>query len=168
MPQDTDTIPIPLAPSHGRQRTGTDAKGKGKAMPSGKGRRKRDPSKSSPEGADSSWKQTKSRFDWELLEEYYLRPAGKSIKPEEAFAAIHKFIKEDLHRSVSNLFLPRLRPSFNEFANAATATRSSGCRSKSRQEGVQVLRTVPDSNPQGAPANGDRRRAGRGAHVHRE
>ena len=74
----------------------------------GMGRQKQDLSDPSPEGTNSSWEQTKGRFVCELLEEYYFRPAGGSINPETAFANINKFIKEDLHRSVSDFFLPRL------------------------------------------------------------
>jgi len=93
----------------------------------GKGKRKRESTEPLPEGVDSSWEQTKDRFVWELLEEYYFRPAGRSINPEMAFANTIKFIKEDLHRSVSDSFLPRLRSPFNELVGAAKATRSSGC-----------------------------------------
>ena len=78
-------------------------KGKGKAASRCKGRQKLDPPDPSP-GIDSSWEQTKDRFVWELLEEYHFRPAGRSIDPEMAFASIYKYIKEDLHRSVSNFF----------------------------------------------------------------
>ena len=108
-------------------------------MPSGKGRRKRRPPEPLPEGADSSWEQTKDRFVWELLEEYLLRPTGGSINPEVAFAAVTKFTKEDLHRSVSDLFYRDYDHRLMNFVNAAIATRSSGCRNKSRQEGVQVV-----------------------------
>ena len=73
-----------------------------------KGRQKQDPSDPLPKGTNSSWEQTKDRFVWELLEEYRFRPTGGSVNPETAFANINKFIKEDLHRSVSDLFLPRL------------------------------------------------------------
>lgn len=44
-----------------------------------------------------------------MLETYHFRPAGGLIDPETAFATLSKFIEEDLHRSVSNLFLPRSR-----------------------------------------------------------
>ena len=73
-------------------------------MQKGKGRRSRGSAEPLPEGADSSWEQTKDRFVWELLEGYYFRPAGRSINPEMAFANMIKFIKEDLHRSVSHSF----------------------------------------------------------------
>ena len=57
-----------------------------------------------PEGADSSWNQTWDRLVVELLEEYFFRRPGKSINPETAYANIHNYIREDLHRSVSDFF----------------------------------------------------------------
>ena len=73
-------------------------------MATAKGRGKGKHTVPLPVAADSSWEQTKDRFVWALLEEYFFRPAGRSINPETAFASINKHIKEDLHRSVSELF----------------------------------------------------------------
>lgn len=73
-------------------------------MPGRGDRQKQDPSDPPPKGIDSSWEETKDRFVWKLLEEYYFGPPGRSINPETAFANINKHIKEDLHRSVSDLF----------------------------------------------------------------
>lgn len=79
-------------------------KGKGRAIPGRRDRQKQDPSDPPPKGNDSSWEETKDRFVWKLLEEYYFGPPGRSIDPEMAFASINKHIKEDLHRSVSSFF----------------------------------------------------------------
>ena len=57
-----------------------------------------------PEGTDSSWDQTWDRLVVELLEEYFFRRPGMSINPELAYANIHKFIREDIYRSVSDFF----------------------------------------------------------------
>jgi hypothetical protein len=103
VPPNTD-FPAQIASSSGPQRSKEDAKGKGKATQKGKGRQEPDPAEPLPEGDDSSWGETKYRLLWEMLEEYHLRPAGRSINPETAFANIKQFIKEDLHRSVSNFF----------------------------------------------------------------
>ena len=70
----------------------------------GRGKQKCGLTEPLPEGVDSSWEETKDRFVWELLQEYYLRPTGESLNPEMAFANINNYIKEDLHRSVSDLF----------------------------------------------------------------
>ena len=70
-----------------------------------KDRPEKHPSGPLPEGAEySSWEKTTGNFVWELLDEYHFRSAGGSANPEKAFANIRKIIKEDLHRSVSNLF----------------------------------------------------------------
>jgi len=73
-----------------------------KGKSTGEGKRKR--TEPRPESIDSSWEQTKDRFVYALLEEYVFRPTGGSINPELAFANINQFIKEDLHRSVSDFF----------------------------------------------------------------
>lgn len=80
--------------------------GKRKVRQEVRSKRKRDTAEPLPKGADSSWEQTKDRFVWKILEEYYFKPAGRVINPEKAFATLTKYIKEDLHRSVSNVFLP--------------------------------------------------------------
>ena len=72
----------------------------------GEGEREQDSAVPSPEDADSSWKETKDRFVCKMLEEYYFKPAGRSINPETAFANMNQHIKEDLHRSVSDFFYP--------------------------------------------------------------
>ena len=73
-----------------------------KVMQEGKGeQRKRSPTLP---GAGSEWDETMDRLCRKLFETYHLEPAGGLINPEVAFAAIRKFVKEDLHRSVRNFF----------------------------------------------------------------
>ena len=69
-----------------------------------KGKQERGSVEPLSEGVDSSWEEAKDRLLWEMFEEYHLRHAGRSINPETAFATTVKFIKEDLHRSVSDFF----------------------------------------------------------------
>ena len=97
-------IPAPIVPSSGPQRSGKGAKGKGKATQKGKGRRKRDPTKPLPTNIDKSWEETKERLFWKMSEMYYLQPPGGVINPETAFANTINYVKEDIHRSVSDLF----------------------------------------------------------------
>ena len=51
-----------------------------------------------------NWYDTSRRFCAELDKVYRNRHTGGVAKPEAAYAEINKFVKEDLHFSVSNVF----------------------------------------------------------------
>ena len=103
MPINTD-IPTPITSSSGPQRPKKGAKGKGKQIQKDEGKQKQDSAEPLPEGVDLSWEEAKDQFIWRLLDEYYFRSAGRSINPETAFAHTRNVFKEDLHRSVSDVF----------------------------------------------------------------
>jgi len=91
-----------VAPSFGPQRPTGNTKGKGKETRGRK--RKRDPTETLDPGI--TWSRTLDRFEEKMLEVYFDQPSGGLARPETAYAKINEFIKEDLHQSVSNLFLP--------------------------------------------------------------
>ena len=55
--------------------------------------------KDAPKGTllpDVNWTRTYDRFYWKMIEVYLLRLSGGLPTPEEAYAGINEFIKEDL------------------------------------------------------------------------
>jgi len=75
---------------------------KGKGEETDKGKRRRFPKKDLASGID--WPSTCIRFCAEMAKIYLDQPTGEVTNPETAYAEISKFIKEDLHFSVSNFF----------------------------------------------------------------
>jgi len=78
------------------------AKGKGKETSKGEGKRKRIPKKVLAPGIN--WPNTCGRFCAEMAKIYLDQPTGEVLNPETAYASIYKFVKEDLHLSVSDFF----------------------------------------------------------------
>jgi hypothetical protein len=97
-----------MEPSSGPQRFQRGArKGEGGARDNGKGKgRERSPSPPDTPPAvkpDTDWDQTLERFQAMLQKVHKERTSGR-LTPESAFAKIHYFVKEDIHRSVSESF----------------------------------------------------------------
>jgi len=91
-----------VAPSTGPRRSVKRTKGKGRETDKAEGRRKRIPKKDLAPGIN--WPNTCERFCAEMAKIYYSQPTGEVINPEVAYAKMNKFVKEDLHLSVSSLF----------------------------------------------------------------
>ena len=106
IPQNTSLLNTELsaavASSSGPQRSKRGATRREKETEEGTGARKRTLKRTlSP---DINWAQTCDRFYWEMVKTYMLQPSGGLPTPMAAYARIKKFIKEDLHQSVSNFF----------------------------------------------------------------
>lgn len=96
-------------------------------MQRGEGKQEHELADPLPNDIASSWERTKDRLVCGMLKIYYPRYAGGSIDPERAFASTRHAMEEDLHRSVSEFFLPRSRSSSNAFIVEVIAACSSGC-----------------------------------------
>ena len=104
VPPDT-SIPSPAVTPNGPQRSENAKRKRGPVRRTG-GKQKWGSAGTRSRGVSWGWQEAKDRFVWEMLEVYFFKPAGGEINPEKAFAEMTAFIKEDLHRSVSNFFLP--------------------------------------------------------------
>ena len=71
-------------------------------MDKDEGRRRRIPKKDLAPGID--WPTTCRRFCAEMAKICFDQPTGEVINPETAYANTNKFVKEDLHLSVSDFF----------------------------------------------------------------
>ena len=71
-------------------------------MNKGKGKRRRVTRATPPPGFD--WDNTKTRFCAKMAEIHSDKPTGEVLTPETAYAKMCKFVKEDLHLSVSDIF----------------------------------------------------------------
>jgi len=107
IPQDTGVpstdIFTQVAASTGPQRFITSANGRGTEIDKSRGKQKRAPRVAVPPGVN--WHDTRRRFCAEMDKIYHNRPTGEVTKPEVAYARANEIIKEDLHFSVSNVFL---------------------------------------------------------------
>ena len=90
-----------VAPSTGPRRSVKGVKGKEKETNKGKRKRKCVP-RAAPPGFD--WPNTRTRFCAKMAEIHSDQPSGEVLTPETAYAKMSKFIKEDLHLSVSDFF----------------------------------------------------------------
>ena len=99
---DGANLPAQIASSTGPQRSAGSAKGKGKETGKSEGRRKRMPMECLPPGVD--WPTTYNRFYAEMVKICIDKSTGEVPDPETAYANINRFIKDDLHLSVSNSF----------------------------------------------------------------